>query len=173
MVGFFVSLAALLIVAWVVNRFNLLARFRRKSPPVSTYMLLWRAGQWEVVPVVVTDIGLEVNPNLVIPLGVASACKVGGSLLYVVAVEADALVDHIALERARRSILVGSLLRPGGDWMRWLQIGAAVVPVLAAIWMTLSFGAVGSSIATVRADVAFVRGILEHPLVIDRSGEGK
>lgn len=84
--------------------------------------------------------------------------------VLIVAVEPVALSDHTALERARHQIALHALFESGGDMMRYLQIGAVVVPLLVAVYLSYKIAAVDDLVTSVKAVLA----LLENSPIIKR-----
>ena len=82
----------------------------------------------------------------------------------IVAVEPVALADHLALERVRHQIALRALFESGGDVMRYLQIGAVVVPVLAAIYVAVTV----SSFQGYATEVSALMNLLKDSPIMQR-----
>lgn len=99
--------------------------------------LLYDGRQWVVTKARQGDAGIEFRyAGTWVTVTQEIVYDVGRYL--VVAVEPVALADHTALERARHQIALHALFESGGDMMRYLQIAAVVVPVLAAIYIAVT-----------------------------------
>lgn len=166
MVPFFVFVSVVLVLVYLVRSGRVRLPWSRSVKVLPVYGMVWKGGVWVVEPVRVTSIGVEAAPDRVYPLSQSQRVELPGMSVFVVTIDPLVLAEHEALERARRSILIGSLFKPGGDWMRWLQIAACVVPIAAAIWMTLSVGSLAAVVVQMRADVSVVRDVVSHPLVV-------
>lgn len=82
----------------------------------------------------------------------------------IVAVEPVVMADHVALERARHQIALHALFETGGDLMRYLQIAAVVVPLLAAVYMAFRLSALDDLATSVKALIT----LLESSPIIKR-----
>lgn len=111
------------------------------------------------------EAGVKVG-DTVYPSGSLVITQLPGYTFYFAPVEQVALANHQALEAARKTIALKALFSGGGDLMRMLQIGALVIPLLAAIWLTMSFGEVRSSLNQQSADIKLVQEQLNKPLVV-------
>lgn len=91
---------------------------------------------------------------------------ISGLSVYVGAMAGVPLAQHEALEIGRQGIAFSAMFKSGGDLLRWLQIGALVVPIGVAIWLTLQFGNVINTLNANTADLKVVRDVVSRPLVV-------
>lgn len=138
----------------------------RSSNVKPSYLLLWRLARWELSSCVVSDLGIDAG-GTVYPLSAAQAVELPGLTLYLVAIEPLALMMHQALERARASIVIGTLFKPGSDIYRVLQFAALIVPIVVAILFYFRVGDLQGQITRLQADIVVMKEILSKPLSVN------
>lgn len=159
-------------------------RIRFRSFPKG-YALIHDGSTFRLTRARVTHLGIEVTKDEVYPLGVSTTMQLPSvhvpaelgpravplklprsrRYLFVIAVEPLALVEHQTMERGRRTMVLGSMFKPGGDILRYLQFAAALVPLLASIWLTMQFASVQATLNQQASDLKVVKAVLSAPLV--------
>lgn len=107
-----------------------------------------------------TDAGPIIYPEAVI-----SKVPIDGNPatpIFLVAASPIPLALHEALEIGRMGVAFAEMFKPEGNWITILRTGALVAPIVAALWLTLSFNTVSSTLITNTADLKLVRQSLER-----------
>lgn len=117
------SLAAVVWYAW--------RRSRASSSDVRGYLLRYTELEgWRVIPAVVASSGL-VADGVTYP--VPARVQVGAVTVWVLVVDAPALVTHEALERAREAAALSSLWVGGGQWLDFLRLLGVLLPAVFSV----------------------------------------
>jgi len=128
--------------------------WRRSSPrdaAVYGYLLRYTAETgWVVFPARLTAAGITADRVTYPPLPLL---RVGSLRVWVALVDYPALIEHLALERARESAALAELWRGGGQWVDWLRIIGAVVPAAAAIAIWSKVDALAAAVSALLAAV--------------------
>lgn len=158
-----VVLAVLFVLYAAYRRFGLPGK-SKKAPVDSGYILVYDGARATLYACVATPIGIEVYKDRTYPYGTFDAVLplpgVSGRFLWVLGAEQIALATHEALERARPIALLGTVFKPGGDLLRYLQFAAVLVPIFVCILLFMQFGTVNATLNRTSADLAIVREIV-------------
>lgn len=132
-----------------------------------TRVIVYDGMRWRDYPVVksVNGLAYRANGSEIVLTDDLIAYAYGRTA--VVCVESVPLADHVALETARKHIALSALFRSGGDLMRYLQMAAAALPVLVALYVAW----VISGLTDTQASVQTLVTLLENSPLIKRGGQ--
>lgn len=151
-----------LVAGYLLAQYGRLRWFRRAPCYVLVYDGSARAYKGVRVPggvQVTTDAG-----PIVYPESVVSKVAIDGNPalpLYLVAAAPIPLAEHEALETGRMGIAFSEMFKPESRWINVLRAGAFIAPIVAALWLTLSFSTVSSTLTSNTADLKLVRQAIE------------
>lgn len=151
-----------LVSGYLLAQYGRLRWFRKAPCYVLVYDGSARAYKGVRVPggvQVTTDAG-----PIIYPESVVSKVAIDGNPalpLYLVAAEPIPLAEHEALEVGRMGVSFAEMFKPESRWINMLRAGAFIAPILAALWLTLSFSTVSSTLTSNTADLKLVRQAVE------------
>jgi len=127
-------------------------------------VVVYDGSRWRDYPTVrsVNGLAYRVNGAEVVLTDELISYAVGRTAI--VCVDQIALADHVALETARKHIALSAIFRIGGDLMRYLQMAAAVLPVLVSLYVAWTVSGMVDYQASVQALVT----MLENSPLIKR-----
>lgn len=109
---------------------------------------------WRVLPAHLDAAGL-VADGVTYPVPVRVV--IGGFNVWVLLVDSAALVDHVALERARESAALHSLWAGGGQWLDFLRVAGVVLPVVFSILVWQQVSALAAMLAAIASQIELLR----------------
>lgn len=86
--------------------------------------------------------------------------------VYVLAAEADLLVDYEQFSRIKESAVKGALFKPAGDMNGLLQMVGAILVICAAIYSFSQTSAIGGALVQQQAQINKITETLSKPLVV-------
>jgi len=101
--------------------------------------------------------GLHVRINRSITVFTNDQIQYRAYGLAVLCIEAVALSDHIALERARKQIALSAIFNSGGDLTRIVQIVSIVIPIAASVYMAMTISSLTAYQSEVTALIAMLK----------------
>lgn len=170
MLSYLPVVVGVVFVAWAFHRWR---RSHALQPKGEHYVMFWDGTTLVAYPCKVTDVGIETADGTAWPRGMYQVREVDQVWLYLVAAQPVPLADHRALEQARRTIALKALFTGGGELLRYLQIGALVIPIIVYLLLLSSFSAVQAQLNTVSANVQIVKTWTEKPLVVQPGQQDK
>lgn len=164
----FLILAVVLVVAWFGRRY--LGSVNRGRSYLLTYDgRVFRGELVKVVPEGVQGVDKKIYPASELMLTELR----DGTCFYLFGAEHVALASHQALEAARLVMLPRMLFEGGGDMKRWLEYAALILPLTAAVWLTLKIGDFQTSINRMDATVQSVQTSLNSLMLLPKPIEEK
>lgn len=109
---------------------------------------------WRAIPAHLDAAGL-VADGVTYPVPVR--VSLGSMPVWIMLVDSAALVDHVALERARESAALHSLWSGGGQWLDFLRVAGVVLPVVFSILVWQQVSALAAMLTQIAAQVAQLR----------------
>lgn len=158
-----------LLVAWFGRK------YLSKSKTGTQFLVIYDGRLFRVEKVIAVSEGVEsVASKKIYPASeLQSVSMPDGTVFHFFGVEHIALATHEALEAARLVMVPRMLFTSGGDLKRWLEYAALLIPLIAAIWLTLKVGDMQSSLNRLDANVQVVQKVLSSPLSVAPKEEKK
>lgn len=158
----FLLIAVGLGLAWVARRY--LAR--NKQGPQTLIIYDGRTIRIEKVKVVSEGVQ-AINGEKIYPAGnLHSVLMPDGSTYHIFGADHIALAEHEALEVARLVMVPRMLFTSGGEFKKWIEYAALIIPLAAALWLTFKVGDMQSSLNRLDANVQLVQKVLSSPLSV-------
>lgn len=89
----------------------------------------------------------------------------GAFNLYVIGIEAQALVQHRELESVRFGILTGNIFKPSGDMVETIRLVGAAAVVGLSIFVYLNMSSLNASLASQAVKIEQIQETLKAPLL--------
>lgn len=162
----FLIIGALLVVAWAARQY--LGRSKRGR----CYLLIWDRRVLRVELVTVVNEGVQDLKKKIYPSSELMLAELrDGTQFYLLGADHVALSTHQALEAARLGMLPRMLFESGGDMKRWLEYAALILPLAAAVWLTLKIGDFQTTVNRMDASVQSVQTSVNNLMLLPKPPE--
>lgn len=164
----FLIIGSLLVSAWAVRRYLVRVKGGRN------YLLTYDGRMFRAELVTVVNEGVQGLDKKIYAASELMVTELrDGTRFYLLGADHVALATHQALEAARLVMLPRMLFESGGDMKRWLEYAALILPLAAAVWLTLKIGDFQSSVNRMDASVQSVQSSVNNLMLLPKPAEEK